>query len=253
MSTLLLLHGFLGAPSSWDSVLTHLPGVEVIRPLLPGHGLPPAHLEVFDEAAPFDATVDLLANMLPERGRAVVAGYSMGARLALAIAARHPTRVAGLVLVGVHPGLSDAAAREERRMWDEEQARRLREDRLERFVEAWEQMPIFASQRALPQASLAAQRVTRLGHYASSLALAMTALGLGRQPDFSENLAVPATLLAGSLDEKFVALHAQLAAGCPGATTRFVEGAGHNLTLEAPLAVAEAIEQRLRQVGIEVS
>lgn len=261
MSTLLLLHGFLGAPSSWAGVLAPLrergalSNVEVLRPVLPGHGRPAEHLDVFGEATldgestSLEATVDMLGDLIPEEGRAIIAGYSMGARLALAIASRHPARVAGLVLVGVHPGLPGGAARDERRQWDDEQARRLRDDGLARFVDAWERMPLFESQRALPHAALAAQRATRLGHDADSLALAVSALGLGRQPDLSGGLARPATLLAGALDRKFTAVHAELAARSPGTTARTVDGAGHNLTLEAPLAVADAIEQLLRETG----
>ena len=253
----MLLHGFMGAPSSWDGVLAllnergALSEVTVLRPFLPGHSRPAEQLQVFDESnrdrgtTSLDAAADVLANMIPHGDRALVAGYSMGARLALGIAARHPSRVAGLILMSVHPGLPEGSAREERRRWDEMQARSLREDGLIPFVDAWERMPFFESQRGLPQAALAAQRETRLGHGGESLALAMCGLGLGRQPDFSAGFNCPAMLLAGEFDSKFVGLHSLIAARNPGTTNRTVRGAGHNLPLEAPLAVADAIEQML--------
>lgn len=257
MSALMLFHGFMGAPSCWDNVLallserSALSGVQVSRPLLPGHGRPAAHLQVFNEgnldrgSTPLEAAADVFVNMIPNGDRALVAGYSMGARLALAIAARHPSRVAGLVLVSVHPGIPDGSSRDERRRWDDIQARRLRDEGLVRFVDAWERMPLFESQRALPHTILATQRRTRLAHDGDSLALAMSALGLGRQPDFSAGIKCPAVFLAGALDAKFVALHSQLAARSPGATCRTVGGAGHNLPLEAPVAIADSIEQML--------
>ena len=258
MSTLMLLHGFMGAPSSWDGVLAllnerrALSEVTVLRPFLPGHGRPAEHLQVFDESnrdrgtTSLEATADVLASMISHGDRALVAGYSMGGRVALGIAARHPSRVAGLILMSVHPGLPEGSARDERRSSDEMQARSLHDDGLIPFVDAWQRMPLFESQRRLPQTALEAQRETRLGHDGESLALAMSWLGLGRQPDFSAGVNCPAIFLAGELDAKFVDLHSQLAARNPGTTNRVVLGAGHNLPLEAPLAVADAIEQMLQ-------
>jgi 2-succinyl-5-enolpyruvyl-6-hydroxy-3-cyclohexene-1-carboxylate synthase/2-succinyl-6-hydroxy-2,4-cyclohexadiene-1-carboxylate synthase len=51
-------------------------------------------------------------------------------------------------------------------------------------------------------------------------------------------------VLAGERDEKFVALGRRLAAALPRAELEIVPGAGHALALEAPAAVAAAIEGR---------
>ncbi|HVO30908.1 MAG TPA: hypothetical protein VMV18_09230, partial [bacterium] len=76
------------------------------------------------------------------------------------------------------------------------------------------------------------------------IAWALRSLGLSRQPDFSAELSAlraPVTLLAGSLDTKFRALHEDLSRRSPLVDARVVEGAGHNLALEAPEAVASAV------------
>ena len=59
-------------------------------------------------------------------------------------------------------------------------------------------------------------------------------------------LTMPATVLAGERDTKFVALAERLAAALPHAELVAVPGAGHRLALEAPGAVAGAIRPRAR-------
>src|SRR5207244_3830457 len=73
----------------------------VARPRLPGHGLSPSPLP-----GSFDAAVDeLAAKLAPPTW---IVGYSMGARLGLALALRHPERCRGALLVGAQPGLRGA-------------------------------------------------------------------------------------------------------------------------------------------------
>jgi len=83
-------------PSVWDAVRNQLAAdTPVFAPALPGHGGTPA-------AGPSlaDWSDALLAALPP---RAVFCGWSLGGMLALDIAARHPERVAGVVLVGSTP------------------------------------------------------------------------------------------------------------------------------------------------------
>jgi 2-succinyl-6-hydroxy-2,4-cyclohexadiene-1-carboxylate synthase len=235
MTTVLFLHGFLGAPSTFERVRERLGRIDTVAPVLPGHGRPPRT----DLPSAFDAVVDALATGLPERS--VVVGYSMGARLGLALALRQPARVAGAVLIGVNPGLSgDALAA--RAAWDETQARAVEAHGLEAFVDAWEQLPLFASQRRLAPELRREERLRRTSHTPEGIALALRSLGLSRQGDLTAAVAgvrVPLVLLAGSLDTKFRAVHESLALRSPLVDARVVEG-GHNLALEAPAAVARA-------------
>jgi 2-succinyl-6-hydroxy-2,4-cyclohexadiene-1-carboxylate synthase len=54
-------------------------------------------------------------------------------------------------------------------------------------------------------------------------------------------LTMPAAVLAGAQDPKFVALGERLAAALPNAELVVVEGAGHGLPREAPGAVVAAL------------
>ncbi len=238
---LVLLHGFLGRPAAWDAVRSGLGPIETIVPSLPGHGPAPA-----PTGARFvDAAESLLA-ILPERFW--LAGYSMGARVALAIAVLHPERVRGAVLIGPDVGLRDDDARASRVRWEASLAARLEAEGVERFAESWEALPLFASQRELPAPLLAAQRRWRTEHTAAGLAAAMRILGTGAMPSLWGGLAacpVELRFLAGARDEKFLAIGREAARTAPRASFRAVPGAGHNLLLERPEAVAEEIRDML--------
>lgn len=245
MSVVLLIHGFTGAPSSFDAVVRALPaGVRVVAPLVVGHGAPPTALDVQS----FEAEVDRLAALLPPEEPAVVAGYSLGARLAFGILAKHPARVRALVSVSGSTGLANAEERAARRESDRALAERLTRDGLEAFVEHWEALPLFATQAKLPASLRAAERVRRLSHTAAGLAHSLRCTGLGEMPDYLPALARlprPVELLAGELDAKFRALALGIAGALTNARATFVPGAGHNLLLEHPVAVAEAIVRGL--------
>lgn len=236
------LHGFTGAPESWDDVVAEL-AADVDRPPLLGHDPGDAI-----GSRSFEDEVDRLARRFRERGRSglQLAGYSLGGRLAVGLLARHRELFASATLIGASPGLASEDARRRRRADDERLARLLEDEGLERFLEHWEALPLFASQRRQPEARLAAQRALRLRHRPAALARALRVLGLGAMPDYRSALPridVPVHLMAGELDAKFTELARQMAALLPRADVEIVPGAGHNLPLEAPRQVAAAIRR----------
>ena len=196
----------------------------------------------------FEAEVDRLAAWLASRTNEPVAlaGYSLGGRLALGLLARHPERFCGAVLVGCHAGLRDAAARAERRAADEALADSLEREGIEAFVDRWQELPLFASQKRLPESLQAAQRARRLAHDPSGLAASLRRVGAGAMPNLWDRLAsieVPIALVVGELDTKFRALGETMAQSWPAASLEIVPGAGHNVVLEAPEHVARVMGQ----------
>lgn len=237
---LVLLHGFAGGPESFADFRKHLPSGHALFALtLPGHAGQPS------VAGGFEGAVDWLAARAAQAagGRVHLVGYSMGARLALGVAIRHPSTVGRLTLVGVHPGLADGDARRSRGQEDGAWALMIEED-LENFVRAWEERSIFESQRQLDEECLARQRATRLGHHPPSLASAMRDLGLGAMPDYSgalRRIEVPVDLVVGEYDQKFRAIAARMVGSLPRAQVHVVPGCGHNVVLERPSALAALI------------
>ena len=81
-------------------------------------------------------------------------------------------------------------------------------------------------------------------HDAEGLARSLEILGLASMPRYADALSatsVPITLMAGAEDQKFSKLATGLAARSEQIDCMIVEGAGHNLLLEAPDAVAKAM------------
>jgi 2-succinyl-6-hydroxy-2,4-cyclohexadiene-1-carboxylate synthase len=232
---LVLLHGFLGSPAAWDEVLAALPHHgEAWCPWLPGHGPAPAF------PASFQATAEWIANSLPEH--AILAGYSLGARLALAAALARLDTPRATLLIGGHVGLSDEAEKAERATLDAERSAALRRD-YAAFVEEWEALPLFATQQDLSPETLARQRAARLAHHPDRLAWGLEAASLANMPNYRAAIAAttkPLCFLTGARDRRFSALAAAVVRP-PLVTHDIIAGAGHNLLLEAPAAVAAAL------------
>lgn len=240
------LHGFLGAPSSFDAItaLVAATGKPYLfnAPLIAGHA--PAYRESAPLFGGFCEEVARLAELIRQTHEAPVTlvGYSMGGRLALAIAIEYPKIVGRLILVSARRGLDSEREREERRRSDERWARLLETDGLPEFLRQWDAQPLFASRRGLPKDQREQQR--RLTLRPEGLAWSLRHLGLGSQPSYEqevEGLSLPVTLVTGSLDDKFCGLSRALAAKLPNCQRVMVEGHGHALLLEARAAIAQII------------
>ncbi len=241
---LALLHGFLGRAESFETLAARLPRERTAVAFdLPGHG----PVSPVDPARGFDGVVDDLAAALRNvhDGPWHVAGYSLGARLALGLAVRHPAACAALTLVGVNPGLPTAAERAARAAADARWAALLRDAGRDAFLAAWEAQPLFASQAALPPAVRERQAALRASHDPVRLAAAFEATSLASMPDRTPDLpalALPVHVVVGAEDAKFVALgHAMRILLRRGRLT-VVPGAGHNVLLERPEALAGALD-----------
>jgi 2-succinyl-6-hydroxy-2,4-cyclohexadiene-1-carboxylate synthase len=239
MSALVLFHGFTGSPASWDAFVERLSGRNIVRPALLGHGAPEP------PATSFQGEVERLAALLPAEEPVHLAGYSLGARLALCVALHRPEAVKRLTLVSGHPGLRSEADRRERRANDGEWQRLLGRG-IEPFVDAWEAQPLFAGASRLDASVREARRRERLSHDPAGLARSLSVLGLAEMPDCWPNLsrlAYPVTLMVGELDQKFLALGREAVALLPQGSLRIVPGAGHDLLLERPDLVASILEK----------
>ena len=242
---LVCLHGFLGSAADWAPLAPRLPGVRLVAPDLPGHGDATA---VPRAAYLFEAAAEAVVATLDAAGigRAALAGYSMGGRLALHLALAHPQRWTCLVLESASPGLPDAAARRDRRSLDAERAEALRAD-LRRFVEAWYALPLFRTLTRTQRARLAERRAAG---QPDTLAEALVGMSTGAQPDLWPRLAalaVPTVAMAGAEDEKFVGIAERMARASPRVRALSVAGAGHNVHVERPEAWAAVVRAALAE------
>ncbi len=242
---LVCLHGFLGQPTAFSEILkADLPRGPAALVRLPGHG-PEPWMPV---NASFEDLADAITGALPFESPAFLLGYSMGARLSLAMIARHPQRFLGAILIGVHPGLTTKEEREERAQWEASMARRLSEEGLMAFVNAWEKLPLFATQGHLSETTKAAQRAERLDHTKDGIAWAISSLGLSRMPSYWAALRSnrrPLYWIAGALDAKNVELAERASMRALMLSTRIVQNVGHNVLLESPKTVVDLLDRAL--------
>jgi 2-succinyl-6-hydroxy-2,4-cyclohexadiene-1-carboxylate synthase len=232
------LHGFTGDGDAWAPVVERLGRPRALCPDLLGHG-------ATGEADGFDGEADRLAELVRAAGLAAphLVGYSLGARVALALLVRHPDRFARATLIGVNPGIAEPGERAERVRGDERWAQLIEREGLERFADAWQAQPLFASQARLAPETLAAQRARRLRHSPAGLARSLRRLGLGQMPNYwplLPSIRQPLQLVVGGDDAKFREIAERIAALRP-CTLTVVAGAGHNVALERPDAVAAAL------------
>jgi 2-succinyl-6-hydroxy-2,4-cyclohexadiene-1-carboxylate synthase len=246
---LMLLHGFTGNGRSMAGIARAFErDFDTIAPDLPGHGrsLHEPHAAAYDFAACLDDLVATLESA--DHRRAHWLGYSMGARLALACAVRHPDRVASLILVAGRAGIADAEQRTARRRADELLAARIEERGVAAFLDEWLAQPLFATLQRLGPEFMACEREARLANDARALAASLRGLGPGAQPPLFDALPrvnVPVLLVAGALDERFVAAAYDLAGRLPQSEVHVIPDAGHAAHVEQPEAFLRLVHEFL--------
>jgi len=239
---IVLLHGFMGDPRDYTTIVEALSATRrVVVPRLPFHGPDPE--PVPQRGNGFVAAVDHLAACLLLVGveRAVVAGYSLGGRLALGLLTRHPDRFAGAALLGASPGLADVTERRERADADRDRARELVED-FPAFLDRWYDLPLFDGIRQ--SASFEEMCARRLEHDPRAVSQALLTMGTGVMPSLWSELAgidVPVLLVAGERDAKYRRMNESMAGRLPRARVEVVSGCSHAVHVERPDVITNLI------------
>lgn len=202
---------------------------------LPGHG---GSTGGDPEDYTFAETADSILHVLDALAieRAVLAGYSMGGRIALYTAIQNPMKFIGLVLESASPGLKTEAERSERKQIDNTRVGMIADLGIERFVDLWYDMPLFESLR--DHAGILAELKERVKtNDPAELAKSLEHSGTGVQPSLWQRLQdieIPVLLICGELDTKFCETNSEMSRLINRAKFAIVPGAGHNVHLERP-------------------
>ena len=243
----LLLHGFTGHGGSWAGLGQRFAaaGYNVLAPDLLGHGRS-AHPSDATRYGMAHAAADLNSLLDESPIEAVhLLGYSMGGRLGLFFALSCPERVRTLSLVSASPGIASTAERDERRDRDDALADQIERDGIGAFVDHWESLPMWASQRRYLSSEQHQQlRSQRLRNLPDGLANSLRGMGTGNQPALHEKLptlSMPTLLIAGAEDEKFADINRQMERRIPQARLVILPMAGHAVQLERPRAFERTV------------
>jgi 2-succinyl-6-hydroxy-2,4-cyclohexadiene-1-carboxylate synthase len=249
---LILLHGFTGSIESWSPLQAALEDDwTVIAMDLPGHGrssspAEPSRYALDRFALDLAALIDALGF-----GKVALMGYSMGGRAALSFALLYGERLAALILESTSPGIGDTVAREARLASDSELADMIEKTGIEQFVKHWESLPLWESQRNLPDEKRHELRQQRLANDPRGLANSLRGAGTGCEPsviDLLGGIVVPTLVIAGALDQAYVEHGRAIQVGIPHSSLEVVEGAGHAVHFEKPDALADVTRAFLRKI-----
>lgn len=263
-----LLHGFMQSSTSWDSIARSLANRFCVYALdFMGHGLTekskkPARYTYEDMAASVDYflrkvvcvqekrartkhthTKRVLTNRPRTKGpnakRAHVIGYSMGGRIALRLLQTSSDVLASVVLESCNLGCATEAERTEAAQRNQGWVDRIQHDGMEAFVNYWETLPMFATQKELGWDKLL--HVSRAANNPTSMVLCLQGSGKQAMPlaevtleavRTQRQMGLPMLYIYGDKDAKSAAVAATLEA--EGVLVSVIP-AGHNVHLEAPM------------------
>lgn len=232
-SPLVLLHGFTGSKATWYPLIDQWQtSFQLILIDLPGH----AGTDMKEPFTMEQCCADL-KELLSRLGLDTVhlLGYSMGGRTALSFAMYYPGMIRTLILESASPGLASDTERSKREASDRLLADWIEKKGVESFVDYWENIPLFQTQKQLPQDVQQNIRRERLSHTKKGLSSSLRYMGTGKQESWWHHLNqmnCPVLLLAGARDEKFININQKMCQRMNHADFQLVSQAGHAIHVE---------------------
>lgn len=279
-----LLHGFMQSSASWNDLACLLQERYCVYALdFIGHGQSDASLNPerysYEDMA---SSVDYFIREVLHASQVHLVGYSMGGRIALSLIASSCDVLASVVLESCNLGCANEEERTEAAKRNQSWVHRLRCDGMEAFVEYWEDLPLFKTQKELGYDKVL--HASRASNNPACMALCLEGAGKQAMPLSGNTLGVlrwvlqgdagnetsgrcgkasvrkgvcsaphkqsylPLLYLYGSKDEKSKAVANQLSE--VGALVSSID-AGHNVHLEAPMLYFKEVQNFLGKVVLD--
>ena len=185
----------MGHPSDWDDLREELGELDSVAIEVP-------------VAEDWDDTLVLLQSTIATDS--ILVGYSMGARLALALAMECQARLNGLILISGNPGLESESVRSQRWTSDQQVAERIRKEAPGDFLAKWYQQAVFSATPAEIRNEEINRKSSRDGSSWPSILLANS---VSRQPNLwprISSLSIPILAVAGEADQKYAKIAIRL-------------------------------------------
>ncbi|MBN2731538.1 MAG: 2-succinyl-6-hydroxy-2,4-cyclohexadiene-1-carboxylate synthase [Balneolaceae bacterium] len=240
---LLMLHGFMGDGRTFHHLAEGLS--EACNPItvdLLGHG----ESEKIDDANRYNEKHQVadIISIVQQLGVTPVFlyGYSMGGRLAFKTALEAPALVKGLILESTTYGIIDNQERAERRKVDARRAQKIKED-YEGFLSKWEELALFESPIDIDEQLSIQYKKIHLDQDPGAMSASLIGFGTGAMQPIRDNVTgfnKPALVLAGSADEKYIAISCSLGSYFDNVHVCHIK-AGHRIHVDNPNKLIQEI------------
>jgi len=244
------LHGFSQTHKSWDYVLHSLSAHRtLIIPDLPGH-------TKLDLPEGLDCSVEgcithILAILGKEGMHSVdLVGYSLGGRIALALALSRQYMIRTLCLVSATAGIDDATERGKRTKDDHKLADMILEKGTATFIRYWLSQPLFEGIRLNNPKAFSREIKNREHLNKLGLAQSLRQASQGVVPSVWSRLPelkMPVLIFAGEKDVKYSNIALNMAKLIPNAQAEILSNTWHTPHIERPREFSKRLVEFWRQ------
>ena len=227
------LHGFTGTHQNWTTTIKGLKKASYTIDL-PGHG---KSLFLKQNAKyTFDDWSDDFNNLLNylKLDKINLCGYSMGGRLAISFAKKHPNKINSLILESTSFGLKNKEDRNKRIKSEKV----ILDNILNNFNKAmieWSNKPLFSSQKIRNKTEWDKQLNQRLMHKKRQLSKSLKVFSLGKMNYYRSDIkkfTFPIIIINGFEDKKFIEIGKDLLSLNRNSKHYIVSESNHNIHME---------------------
>lgn len=243
----IFLHGFLGLPRDWDSV------IQILQKELPNYdylaldyfNYPP--LSVKND---FQKWSENFVSYIEEKhaGRSIVlVGYSLGGRLAMNVLKRHSNKILYAYFISANPGflLTEDFERNKRYEEDMKWSQKFIVDDWNSLIQEWNQQPVFDGSKGEPQRESSDYR-------RDLLSKALVNWSVSKQEDLRQVLIdnqKKIFWIVGDLDKKYVTLTKRIFRICPDMNYNISPSSSHRVLFDNPIEISRIIIRTMRKVA----
>ncbi|HEY1768737.1 MAG TPA: alpha/beta fold hydrolase [Chthoniobacterales bacterium] len=237
LTTAFFFHGFLGRAADWKPTLRHVEQTQTLDICC---------VDLWEDVLDCDSLSDWLDHFEKKNRAAapfILCGYSMGARLAIALACRHPKLVRGLVVISGNPGLRSQKERAARLLDDRRWKKVFADEPWSRAIARWNERAVFHGHEL---------RTKREWFSIAKLGAALEIFSLGKQPDFRgclQKLDLPVLWIVGDNDLKFRKIAAESWIKNSTITVKSIPACGHRVPFEKPRELAQLLDAFCGSLG----
>ncbi len=251
-NTIVFLHGFTGSSKDWGKTSFQFNNdYNVYAVDLIGHGKSdsPDDVDEYSTSSQIDQLAAAISSITKDK--IILAGYSMGGRLALSFSTVYPEMLKGLILESTTAGIIDEKLREERRRSDNELANFILNNPIEEFVDYWMNLDIFSTQKILPEKIISGLKQDKMENNKIGISNSLRGFSTGIMPPLFNKLKdinIKTLLISGELDKKYTTLNNEMLKLLPAGKHQIINNTGHNIHLEKPQIFCNVIKNFLKEL-----